>query len=94
MTYNVPTIHDLTWLLLQMGFTPIATTGSHGAFRHQATDTIVVLPSDDADERMRVVHVVAIKKTVIDRGVIDDASFDQLLRKSAEAPLPPTVPVS
>ena len=89
MTYKTPTYCELEQLLTEMGFVPIPTTGTHRPFRHPETDTIVVLPGHDETERVIPIQLVAIRKTVLERGVIEDGDFDSLLDKITKTPAVP-----
>ncbi len=69
-------------MLLQIGFVCGYTTGPHKLYTHEETDTIIALPPSRPGELARPIHIVAIRKQLIDRGLVDDDEFDRLLEKA------------
>ena len=89
MKIKTPTYCELEQMLQEMGFVPILTTGTHRPYRHPETDTVVVLPDHDDTESVVPIQMVAIRRTVLERGVIEEDDFDMLLEKFTKAPAAP-----
>ncbi len=79
------TFAELEALLLEVGFEESPTTGNHKLFEHLISDTIVVLPMWQATDRVDRAHLVATRKTLDGRGVIDAAAFDEFLETHSKA---------
>ncbi|HEY7065704.1 MAG TPA: type II toxin-antitoxin system HicA family toxin [Chloroflexota bacterium] len=72
---------ELEELLVQLGFQLIASVpGSHRAFRHESTDTLVVLKWDQATPVMPAV-VVGTRRLLDEKGIIDKKDFDARTRE-------------
>ncbi len=72
---------DLERLLLRLGFVAVESAGSHRGYRHQSSGTVIVLPPSRANGTANRAHLVAIRRTLVERGVITESSFDDLLHK-------------
>jgi hypothetical protein len=75
------TFDDLERLLAKLGFTPCEATASQRVFEYPPLSTLVVLPSYKAQELIRPIHLVAVRRTLIDNGLITAAAFDGFLEK-------------
>jgi len=73
------TYRDLERVLATVGFAPLPTSGRHKVFRHEATDTVVLLPLVQADGELDDIHLAAVRRMVDERGVIEGDAFDSLL---------------
>ena len=73
-------------LLIRLGFTQVATAGDHRAFRHEATDTLIVLPGGPADGELDGIHRAVVRRMLDERGVLDGEDFDTLLAQSMATP--------
>ena len=82
MMSNTLTYTNLDCLLAQLGFHPISAAGTHRVFENPAYEATILLPRCSADEIVRPHHIVAIRRTVIDKGIADQETFDRLLRSS------------
>ncbi len=69
-------------MLLEIGFIHGYTTGTHKLYTHEGTDTIIALPPSRPGELARPIHIVAIRRQVIDRGLVDEDEFDRLLEQA------------
>jgi len=68
---------DLENLLLKLGFTVLPTTGSHYAFQHAASQTLVVLPGYEQHAYVDRTHLVAVRRILLANGLIDEIAFDR-----------------
>lgn len=73
------TFGALEKILLDAGFTYKRKPGSHVFFRHPDFDATLVLPTIRRNERVSPAHMAAVRKTLIDKGVLDETQFDKLL---------------
>ena len=70
---------DLEQALVRMGFVPQPTTGTQKLFAHQSSDALVMLPPYSAQDSVSPAHVIAIRRVVTEKGVIEADAFDRLL---------------
>jgi predicted RNA binding protein YcfA (HicA-like mRNA interferase family) len=69
--------------LFNLGFFESQVKGSHRTFRHPSSGTTVVLPWRQLDKYVSPAHLISIKRTLSETGVLDRDSFERLLEKSA-----------
>lgn len=79
MTSKYLTYGDLEWLLREVGFTTGSTTGHHQLFENLGFEAVILLPRRQPDERLDPVHLVAAKKNLTEKGIIDASTFDAML---------------
>ena len=70
---------DIEQLLLRLGFVAMPTQGSHRVYTHADSDTVIMLPPSDTNGRAGGAHVVAVRKMLVERGIVSQASFERLL---------------
>ncbi len=80
--YKLVSFEALEHMLLQIGFVHGYTTGQHKLYTHKETDTIIALPPSRPGELAQPIYIVAIRKQLIDRGLVDDDEFDRLLEQA------------
>lgn len=80
------TFRDVECILAKLGFVRLQTAGDHRAFRHEETDTLIVLPGGPADRELDGIHRAAVRRMLDERGVVDGAAFDTLLAQSMATP--------
>lgn len=73
------TYGELERAFLSMGFVAEDTTGEHKVFRHQPTDTLVLLPPGPAQTPLEAIRLLPTRKIVGERGVVEGDAFDRLL---------------
>ena len=79
MTSNTLTYANLGCLLAQLGFHPMSAAGTHNVFENPTYQAIILLPPCSADDIVRPHHIAAIRRTVIDKGITDQDTFDRLM---------------
>jgi hypothetical protein len=70
---------DLERSLTQIGFTAERSGPNYLLFRHPSPDVLIVLPLRQAGDIVDAAHVLAVRKHVLENGLLDDASFERLL---------------
>lgn len=73
------TFSGLERALLKTGFVLTRSNGGHKIFRHRATDAMVVLPALPDDRDVDAAHLVAVSRTLDEKGVIERDAFRELL---------------
>lgn len=73
------TFAGLERALLKTGFVVTRSNGGPKVFRHQATDTMVILPALPGERGVDAVHLVAVSRTLDEKGVIEREAFQELL---------------
>lgn len=67
-------------ILFNLGFVAQATTGSQRVFHHAETDTLIVLPPGSGDDTIDAIHLIAVRRMLVERGLVADAvAFDALV---------------
>ena len=85
------TFADLESLLFEVGFKENPTAGNNKLFEHSISDTVLILPMWQATDQVDRVHLVAVRRMLDEKGVIDADAFDELLQaahKVADRTLP------
>jgi predicted RNA binding protein YcfA (HicA-like mRNA interferase family) len=77
------TFAELKKLLLNNGFKNVPTTGSHKIFQHLESDTLVVLPSYENERLIDTIHLVAVRRILIENDLIDENSFNNFAQQLA-----------
>ncbi len=83
MTPKTLTQAALERALTAVGSVAKQTRGRHKVFRHRPTATVVVLPLNLASTPLNPLHLVAVRRTLLERGVSDGDAFDRLLATEA-----------
>jgi predicted RNA binding protein YcfA (HicA-like mRNA interferase family) len=79
------TVRNLERVLLKLGFHDASVRGSHRAYRHPSSGAVVVLPWQHKSEILRPVHLVSVRKTLSEMGILDSDFSDGLLEREAQA---------
>ncbi len=74
---------ELEQLLYRIGFVTVPTTGSHKIYQYPSTDTLVVLPGYEQQTYVRTVHLVAVRRILVENGLMDGDMFNSFLEKVA-----------
>jgi len=69
--------------LLKLGFTTLPTAGSHKVFQYPSSGALVILPAYEQQVYVHAVHLVAVRRILIENGLIDSNAFDSFLEKVA-----------
>jgi predicted RNA binding protein YcfA (HicA-like mRNA interferase family) len=79
-TENI-TFADLEKLLFRLGFISCETKGTQKVFRHEASDTLIMLPPYQSEEILRPFNLMAVQIQLVQRGLISQAAFEGALEK-------------
>ncbi len=72
---------ELEQMLLRLGFTSLSTAGSHHVFQHPSSGALVILPGYDKKAYVDAIHLVAVRRILIENGLIDKSSFSSFVEK-------------
>ena len=72
---------DLKLLLFNLGFKAIPTSGKHYIFEHPISKALVILPQYEDQAYVDRTHLVAVRRILIENGLIDEVRFDSILEK-------------
>jgi predicted RNA binding protein YcfA (HicA-like mRNA interferase family) len=75
------TFTELEELLLRLGFTLEPTAGSHHVFQYPSSGALVVLPGYEKKAYVDTVHLVSVRRILVENGLIDQIAFDSFLEK-------------
>jgi predicted RNA binding protein YcfA (HicA-like mRNA interferase family) len=86
MSHRTPTIAELRLLLVKLGFQAVPTAGNHQVYRHDPTDTVIFLPSQEADLIPSATHTAAVRRALDEHGVSTTAHTDRILAQLVRSP--------
>lgn len=72
---------DLKQLLFNLDFKAVPTLGNHYIFEHPISKTLVILPQYEDQAYVDRIHLVAVRRILIENGLIDDLRLDSILEK-------------
>jgi len=84
-----PTCGDLISLLEHLGFQDESVEGSHHAFRHSASETVILLADLKPDDLVRVEDLISIRQNLDSKGLMDARAFERRFPPSAATSAPP-----
>ncbi len=82
MVKNIQFI-DLEELLLKIGFAKVSTTGSQQVYQYPSSGTLIILPPYEQQAHIQPVHLVAVRRVLVENGLITTNTFDSFLGKVA-----------
>ncbi|MDD1416104.1 type II toxin-antitoxin system HicA family toxin [Dolichospermum sp. ST_con] len=74
---------DLEQLLFKIGFTKVPTTGSQQVYQYPLSGTLVILPAYEQQAYLQPVHLVAVRRILVENGLINTNTFDNFMGKIA-----------
>ncbi|MDB9536965.1 type II toxin-antitoxin system HicA family toxin [Dolichospermum planctonicum CS-1226] len=74
---------DLKQLLFKIGFTTVPTTSSQQIYQYPSSGTLVILAAYAQQAYVQPVHLVAVRRILVENGLINTNSFDSFLGKVA-----------
>ncbi len=74
---------QLEQLLLSIGFVAMMTSGKQKVYQYQSSGTLVVLPGYEQQAYVRTVHLVAVRRILLENGLMDSDKFNRFLDKVA-----------
>jgi hypothetical protein len=72
---------ELEKWLLDLGFSTLPTSGEQKVFQHSLTKALIVLPNYDAKAFVHVVHLAAVRRILIENGLVNENDFSEFLEK-------------
>ncbi len=72
---------DLEQLLFKIGFTKVPTTGSQQVYQYPSSGTLVILPAYEQQAYVQPVHLVAVRRILVENGLININTFDNFMGK-------------
>jgi predicted RNA binding protein YcfA (HicA-like mRNA interferase family) len=72
---------ELTKFLTKLGFESVKTAGSHQVFKHTLSDALIVLPGYHQHADVDIVHLIAVRRILMENDLIDRNSFDSFVEK-------------
>ena len=74
---------DLKQLLFKLEFQSIPTLGNHYIFEHPISQALVILPKYEDQVYVDQTHLIAVRRILIEYGLIDEVRFDFTWEKMA-----------
>ncbi len=75
-------------LLEHLGFQDESVTGSHLAFRHRASDTLLLLADLKREDPVRREDLISVRRHLDSKGLMDARTFDRRFPQSATIETP------
>lgn len=72
---NFATLEEL---LMKAGFKTLSTAGNKRVFKEPVSEAMVILPAYPKHAQVRPIHLVAVRRTLVENGLIDEDAFDRL----------------
>jgi len=79
-TIRALTYGDLDRALTRIGFKAELTQPDYLLFRHARPEVLIVLPARLAEDLVDAAHLLAVRTHVLENGLLNEASFERLLR--------------
>jgi predicted RNA binding protein YcfA (HicA-like mRNA interferase family) len=77
------TYSDLISLLEQLGFQDESVAGSHQAFRHKASETLLLLADLKREDPVRTEDLISVRRHLDAKGLMDVHAFERRFPQSA-----------
>lgn len=72
---------ELKNFLFNLNFTLLPTQGFHYIFKHSKSDTLIVLPKYQENAYVDSIHLIAIRRILLEHSLIDSRIFDNFQEK-------------
>lgn len=82
------TYGDLISILQQMDFQEESVPGSHQAFRHSVTGTLILFADAGPEEPARLEDLISVRRQLDAKGLMEASEFDRRFPQLAEFELP------
>ena len=82
------TYTDLISLLEHLGFQDESVTGSHHAFRHAASETLILLADFKREDPVRREDLISVRRHLDANGLMDERAFERQFPQSAASEAP------
>jgi len=76
------TFREFEALLLRLGFAHSKPRGDHRYYRHDASDTVILLPDYAPDDLVRPHHAIAIRRLLDEKGLLESVEYDRVVARS------------
>ena len=76
------TYRQLEFLLSELGYHLLRAEGEPRVFRNPDFNAVSVLPAAPPEEAARPHHLITLRKVSIEKGIVDEPTFDALLAKA------------
>jgi predicted RNA binding protein YcfA (HicA-like mRNA interferase family) len=70
---------DLEGFLARLGFSLEHPQGSYMLFRYASPEILIILPPRRGEDLVDAAHLIAVRKHILENGLLDDASFEKIL---------------
>jgi hypothetical protein len=74
---------DLKQLLFKLEFQSIPTSGNHYVFQHPFSEALAIIPKYENQAYVDKIHLVAMRRILIEYGLIDGVKFDYIWARIA-----------
>ncbi|BAZ00645.1 hypothetical protein NIES37_46400 [Tolypothrix tenuis PCC 7101] len=75
--------NELEKLLLNIGFAKVPTTGNQQVYQSSPSGALIILPAYEQQDYVQSVHLVAVRRVLLENGLINTNTFNRFLEKVA-----------
>ncbi len=75
------TSEEMDRLLTRLGFCQVPSEGPQRVFEDSAFDAVLLLPRAGKETFARPEHLITLRKTVIEKGITDEDTFETMLNE-------------
>lgn len=68
-------------LLKLLGYQQYPSKGPQRVFENRDFDAVQILPAAGKETYARIEHLMTLKKISVEKGIVDEATFEELLKK-------------
>ena len=83
MNTETAIFRDFDTLLTRIGFVYYQPSGNHRYYRHEGSDTVIILPEYAPDDRVSPHHLIGIRRLLDEKDLLAAADFDRALAGSS-----------
>ncbi|HLK60342.1 MAG TPA: hypothetical protein VKU00_27520 [Chthonomonadaceae bacterium] len=90
MMSNTLTSEQMETLLLSLGYKLYPSKGPQRVFENREFDAIQLLPPAGKEPYARLEHLMTLRKVSVEKGIVDEETFEALLEKARQRQPEPT----
>jgi hypothetical protein len=83
------TSEQMEALLLSLGYQRTPSKGPQRVFENREYDAIQLLPPAGKEPYARIEHLMTLRKVSVEKGIVDEKTFEELLEKARQHQLEP-----
>ena len=82
--FKTLTSEQMEALLLSLGYQSYPSKGPQRVFENRQFDAVQLLPPAGKEPYARLEHLMTLRKVSVEKGIVDEQTFDELLEKARQ----------